>query len=77
MMTNRANESLKYTLACAARAERGGKRTREGSRSGVGRHERMKRGSGMKDRDERSRGIEIHIVDVVVIIKPLEQHPSG
>ena len=29
----------------------------------MGRHERMKRGIGMKDRDERFRGIEIRIVD--------------
>ncbi len=48
----------------------GGKRTREGVRNGVGRHERMKRGNGMKVRDERSRGIEIHIVGVFTIIKP-------
>ena len=35
----------------------------------MGRHERMKRlpGSGMKDRDKRSRGIEIHIADAFVI----------
>ena len=32
--------------------------------------ERMKRGRGMEDRDERSRGIEIHIPDVFAIIKP-------
>ena len=36
----------------------------------MGRHERMKRGSGMKDRDERSRGIEIRIADAFGIIKP-------
>ncbi len=51
-------------------AECWGKSTREGDRSGVGRHERMKRGNGMKDRDERSRGIEIRIADVFDIIKP-------
>ena len=28
-----------------------GKRTREGDRNGVGHRERMKRGSGIKDRD--------------------------
>ena len=32
----------------------------------------MKRGNGMKDRDERSRGIEIRITDAFVIIKPTE-----
>jgi hypothetical protein len=40
------------------------------AKSGVGRRERMKRGIGMKGRDERSRGIEILIVDAFVIIKP-------
>ena len=43
---------------------------REGDRIGVGRRERMKRGIGMKDRDERSRGIVIHIADAFAIIKP-------
>ena len=42
----------------------------EGSGNGVGRHERMKRGIGMKDRDERSRGIEVLTTDVFAIIKP-------
>ena len=42
----------------------------EGTRRGVGRRERMKRGSGMKARDERSRGIATHIADAFVIIKP-------
>ena len=37
---------------------------------GVGRHERMKHGRGMKDREERSKGIEIHIDDTFTIIKP-------
>ena len=42
----------------------------EGVRSGVGRHERMKRGSGMEDREEGSKGIEIRITDSLGIIKP-------
>ena len=46
------------------------KSTREGFRNGVGRHERMKRGRGMKDRDSRSRGIEIHTTDDFTMIKP-------
>ena len=58
--------------ACAAEAEHGGNGTREGTKSGVERRERMKRGRGMYDRDERSRGIEIRIVDVFAIIKPTE-----
>ena len=36
----------------------------------MGRHERMKRGIGMQDRDERSRGIVTRIADAFVIIKP-------
>ena len=38
----------------------------------MGRRERMKRGSGMEGREERSKGIEIHIVDTFAIIKPTE-----
>ena len=38
--------------------DRGGKSTREGTRRGVDRRERMKRDRGMKSRDERLRGIE-------------------
>ena len=38
--------------------------SREETTSGVGRRERIKRGSGMKDRDEWSRGIEIRIPDL-------------
>ena len=34
--------------------ERGGKRTREGGKSGVGRLERMNHGSGIKDQDDKS-----------------------
>ncbi len=30
----------------------------------MGRRERMKRGNGMEDREERSKGMEIRIVDV-------------
>jgi hypothetical protein len=51
-------------------AERGAKSTREGAKSGVGRHERMKRGSGMETREERSKGIEIRIDEDFTIIKP-------
>ena len=36
----------------------------------MGRHERMKRGRGMNDREERSRGIEIRIADAFAMIKP-------
>ena len=43
---------------------------REGTRSGVGRHKQMKRGSGMEDREGRSKGIEIRVADAFTIIKP-------
>ena len=56
--------------ACAASTERGGKSTREGVKSGVGRRERLKHEVGMKDREERSKGIEIRIADTFAIIKP-------
>ena len=36
----------------------------------MGRRERMKRGSGMEGREERSKGIEIRIADAFAIIKP-------
>ena len=46
----------------------------------MGRHERMKRGRRMEDREDRSKGIEIHITDAS-IIKPsspfkLEKHET-
>jgi hypothetical protein len=32
----------------------------------------MKHGSGIKDRDDRSRGIEIHIADALAKINPTD-----
>jgi hypothetical protein len=66
-MSNEANERLKYTLKMCPQAEHGGKSTREGAKSG---RERMKRGSGVEDREERSKGIEIRIADAFAIIEP-------
>jgi hypothetical protein len=40
--------------------------------AGVGRLERMKRGSGIKGRDDRSSGIEILMVDVFAKINPTD-----
>jgi hypothetical protein len=40
----------------------------EGTRSGGGHLERMKHGSGIKDRDDRSSGIEILMFDTFVKI---------
>jgi hypothetical protein len=48
---------------CRLKTEHGGKRTREGTKSGVGRLERMKCGKGIKGRDERSIDIEVLITD--------------
>ncbi len=58
--------------ACAVWAERGGKRTREGAKSGMGRLERMKHGSGIKDRDDKSSGIEILMSDAFAKINPTD-----
>ncbi len=53
-------------------AEHGGKRTREGVKSGIGRLERMKHGNGIKGRDDRSRGIEILMSDFFAKINPTD-----
>ncbi len=34
--------------------------------------DRMKRGSGIKDRDDRSSGIEIHIAEALAKIRPTD-----
>jgi hypothetical protein len=47
-------------------------KTREGARSGVTRLDRMKRGSGIKGRDDRSSGIEIHIAETLPKINPTD-----
>jgi hypothetical protein len=69
-----ADKTLKKNLrrypTCSV--EHGGKRTREGDKSGIGRLERMKRGNGIKDLDERSSGIEILMVDVFTKINPTD-----
>jgi hypothetical protein len=46
----------------------GRKRTGEGDRSGVGRLERMKHGTGIKVRDDKWNGIEILMTDPFVKI---------
>jgi hypothetical protein len=51
---------------------RRGEKTREGAKSGVTRLDRIQRGSGIKDRDDRSRGIEIRIDEVLVKINPTD-----
>ena len=66
---------LSYTgLARMVRlfSKKKGEKTREGTKSGVVRLERMKHGSGIKGRDDRSSGIEILIADVLAKIKPTD-----
>ena len=54
----------------------------EGAKSIVARLERMKRGSGIKGRDDKSSGIEIHMSDTLAKINPTDitskshTHPS-
>ncbi len=43
---------------------------REGTKSGVEHLERMKRGSGIKDRDDKSNGIEILMSETFSKINP-------
>ena len=45
---------------------------REGDKSGVARLERMKRGNGIKDRDDKSSGIEIRMTDALAKINPTD-----
>jgi hypothetical protein len=44
----------------------------EGAKSGVTRLERMKHGSGIKDRDDKSSGIEIRMTDALAKINPTD-----
>jgi hypothetical protein len=45
---------------------------REGAKSGEARLERMKHGRGIKDRDDRSSGIEIRMTDALAKINPTD-----
>ena len=51
-------------------AQHRGRKTREGAKSGVQRLERIKRGSGIKGRDDKSSGIEILMTEAFAKIKP-------
>ena len=65
-------KSRKANIASMKKSNRRGEKTREGARSGVTRLDRMKRGSGIKDRDDRSSGIEIRIADALAKINPTD-----
>jgi hypothetical protein len=54
------------------KTEHGGKRIREESKSVVGRLERMKHDSGIKDRDDKSNGTEIFMTDDFTKINPTD-----
>jgi hypothetical protein len=45
----------------------------EGGKSGVARLERMKHGSGIKGRDDKSNGIEIRMADDLAKINPTDR----
>ncbi len=47
-------------------------KTREGAKSGATRLDRMKRGSGIKGRDDKSSSIEIRMTDTLVKINPTD-----
>jgi hypothetical protein len=49
-----------------------GEKTREGAKKGATRLDHMKHGSGIKGRDDRSSGIEIHIADTLAKINPTD-----
>ena len=70
-MSRKSDKTLNKHPACTTQAKRGGKNTREGATSGVGLLERMKHGNGIKDREDKSNGIEILIVETFVKINPL------
>ncbi len=55
-----------------SQADHGGKRTREGTKSGIGRLERVKHGNGIKDGDDRSNGIEILMTNTFSKINPID-----
>ncbi len=66
----RKNHPLNKHPACGVQVEHGGKQTREGAKSGVGLLERIKHGSGIKDREDTSSGIEILKDETLANIKP-------
>jgi hypothetical protein len=47
-------------------------KTREGTKSGRGCLQRMKLGNGIKDRDDKSRGIEIFMTESFAKINPTD-----
>jgi len=62
--------AYKKNPSCAA--EHRGEKTRDGAKSGVERLERMKHGSAIKDRDDKSSGIEIRMTEAFAKINPTD-----
>jgi hypothetical protein len=63
---------LKKNPSCAAETERRGEKTREGAKSVVDLLDRMKRGGGIKDLDDKSSGMEILMADAFAKINPTD-----
>jgi hypothetical protein len=63
---------LKKNPSCAAETERRGEKTREGAKSVVDLLDRMKRGGGIKDLDDKSSGMEILMAEAFAKINPTD-----
>jgi hypothetical protein len=72
MMSRKANEALEINTQHLPLRQNAEAKGRGKGIEAVGYRERMKRGSGIKDRDERSRGAEILMTDAFTKIKPTE-----
>ena len=68
----KSKKTLDKNPSCDALAEHRGEKTREGAQSVVGLLDRMKRGRGIKDLDDKSRGMEILMTEVFVKINPTD-----
>ncbi len=63
---------LKKNPSCSAETERRGEKTREGAKSVVDLLDRMKRGGGIKDLDDKSSGMEILMAEAFAKINPTD-----
>jgi hypothetical protein len=65
-------KSKKNLPSCATKTEHRGEKTREGAKSVAGLLERMKHGGGINDLDDKSRGMEILMVEAFAKINPTD-----
>ncbi len=73
LIHNKQQENfLEKNPSYAAQAERRREKTREGDKSVVGRLERMKRGRGIKDLEDKSKGMEILMTEAFAEINPTD-----